>query len=77
VLCQDTTDFWGKGAMTEKRQIKQRGVFEKRIGSGIWWIQYFDSEGRRHREKVGRKSAALMLYQKRRSDISEGRNYRF
>jgi integrase len=59
--------------MTEKRQIKQRGVFEKRIGSGIWWIQYFDSEGQRHREKVGRKSAALMLYQKRRSDIREGK----
>src|SRR5580692_10318354 len=65
--------LWSKGAMTEKRQIKQRGVFEKRIGSGIWWIQYFDSEGQRHREKVGRKSAALMLYQKRRSDIREGK----
>lgn len=59
--------------MTEKRQIKQRGVFEKRVGSGIWWIQYFDSDGQRHREKVGRKSAALMLYQKRRTDLSEGK----
>ena len=76
MLCQDTTDF-GLGAMTEKRQIKRRGVFEKRIGSGIWWIQYFDSEGRRHREKVGHKGAALTLYQKRRSDISGARNYPF
>lgn len=59
--------------MTEKPQVKHRGVFERRLGSGIWWIQYFDSDGRSHREKVGRKSAALMLYQKRRTDITEGK----
>ena len=59
--------------MANRHEVKQRGVFEKKVGSGIWWIQYFDSEGLRHREKVGRKSAALMLYQKRRTEISEGK----
>jgi integrase len=59
--------------MANKQEVKMRGVFEKKTGSGIWWIQYFDSEGRRHREKVGRKSSALVLYQKRRTEISEGK----
>jgi site-specific recombinase XerD len=59
--------------MANRHEVKQRGVFEKKVGAGIWWIQYFDSEGLRHREKVGRKSAALMLYQKRRTEISEGK----
>jgi integrase len=59
--------------MANKQEVKMRGVFEKKTGSGIWWIQYFDSEGRRQREKVGRKSTALVLYQKRRTEISEGK----
>jgi len=59
--------------MTTKQEVKQRGVYEKKAGSGIWWIQYFDSEGQRHREKVGRKSSAMLLYQKRRTEISEGK----
>ncbi len=31
-----------------------RGVFEKVKGSGVWWICYFDSDGRRRREKAAR-----------------------
>ncbi len=38
-----------------------RGVFEKVSGSGVWWIQYFDAEGRRRREKIGAKGAAIKL----------------
>ena len=37
---------------------EDRGLFERPAGSGVWWVQYFDREGRRHREKVGSKSAA-------------------
>ena len=37
---------------------KTHGVYEKVPGSGVWWVQYFDYEGRRRREKVGSKSAA-------------------
>jgi site-specific recombinase XerD len=51
---------------------KVRGVFEKVPGSGVWWIQFFDSGGRRRREKVGRKSVAIKLVEKRRADAREG-----
>ena len=51
---------------------KKRGVFEKEPGSGLWWIQYFDSEGRRRREKIGSRSAAIKLVEKRRTDVCAG-----
>jgi hypothetical protein len=34
---------------------------------GIWWIRYYGG-GKRHREKVGRKSDAIKLYQSRKAD---------
>jgi len=37
-----------------------RGVYENPEGSGIWWIHYY-AAGKRHREKVGRKSDAIKL----------------
>ena len=43
-----------------KEEKKPRGVFERPPNSGIWWIQYF-ADGKRHREKVGRKSDAIDL----------------
>ena len=49
-----------------------RGVYEKPIDSGIWWIHYYAS-GKRHREKVGRKSDAIKLYQTRKADATAGR----
>ena len=52
---------------------KVRGVFEKVRGSGIWWICYFDVDGRKRREKAGRKSAALELYRKRKTEVLEGK----
>ena len=51
---------------------KQRGVFEKVANSGVWWIQYFDAAGRRRREKVGPKSLAIKLAEKRRTDARAG-----
>jgi hypothetical protein len=51
---------------------KQRGVFEKVPGSGVWWIQHFDTAGRRRREKVGPKSLAIKLAEKRRTDARAG-----
>lgn len=59
--------------MTRKREEKKyRGVFEKEPGSGVWWVRYFDSEGRKRREKVGRKSDAIALYQKRKAETRAG-----
>lgn len=48
--------------------VKTRGVFEKVPGSNVWWIQFLDAAGRRRREKVGSKSAAKRLVERRRSD---------
>jgi hypothetical protein len=49
-----------------------RGVYENPADSGIWWIHYY-ADGKRHREKVGRKSDAIKLYQSRKADAVAGR----
>jgi integrase len=57
--------------MPRKASAKVTGVWEKESGSGIWWIRYREN-GILHREKVGRKSDAVALYQKRKSSIRAG-----
>jgi integrase len=57
--------------MPRRLQAKITGVWEKEPGSGIWWIRYREN-GALHREKVGRKSDALALYQKRKNEIRMG-----
>jgi len=42
-----------------RNQKKQRGIFERPKGSGVWWIRYADEFGKIHREKVGMKSVAI------------------
>src|SRR5262249_1830014 len=42
-------------------------------GSCIWWIHWYDAQGRRHREKAGTKSAAIALYRKRKTQALEGK----
>jgi hypothetical protein len=49
-----------------------RGIYERPRGSGIWWILYY-VYGKRRREKVGRKSDAIKLYQSRKADALAGR----
>ncbi len=49
------------------------GVFEKIKGSNDWWVRYADQYGRIHREKVGRKSLAQKAYEKRKTQIREGK----
>ncbi len=51
---------------------KVRGVFEKVPGSGDWWIQFYDCEGRRRREKAGTKGNAKYLYGKRKLEALTG-----
>src|SRR5580698_8495715 len=55
----------------KKQPAKVRGVFERPLGSGIWWVQFFEN-GKRRREKVGNKSSAIALYQKRKADARAG-----
>ena len=47
--------------MSTRSTKKERGVFKKVPGSGIWWIRY-KAAGVEHREKVGRRSDAINLY---------------
>ena len=57
--------------MPRRSSAKTTGVWEKVPGSGIWWIRYREN-GVLHREKVGRKSDALALYQRRKNEIRVG-----
>jgi site-specific recombinase XerD len=54
---------------------KHRGIFEQPRGSGVWHICYYDASGKRHREKVGPKRAAMGVYQLRKTEIRLGKYY--
>ncbi len=56
-----------------KVPVRLRGIFERVVGSGIWWIRYTDASGRLRREKAGTRSAAILLYRKRKQEALEGR----
>jgi len=56
---------------SSKKPKPVKGVFEHPARSGIWWINYY-VEGTRHREKVGRRSDAIALYQRRKTDARMG-----
>ena len=53
--------------------LSNRGVFERPLRSGVWWVCYFDDHGKRHREKIGPKALAVKVYQKRKNEIQERR----
>jgi site-specific recombinase XerD len=59
--------------MANNKVKRIRGVFEKEPGSGIWWVQWFDTNGKRHREKAGTRAAAVALKAKRTTDRLEAR----
>jgi site-specific recombinase XerD len=59
--------------MSDTKAKKIRGVYEHPSASGIYWVQWFDSLGKRHREKAGTKSAAIKLKAKRTTDKLEAR----
>ncbi|HMK29501.1 MAG TPA: site-specific integrase [Terriglobales bacterium] len=58
--------------MMQREGGRMRGIYEKIPGSGIWWIRYTDASGRLRREKAGTKSAAILLYRKRKQEALEG-----
>ena len=60
--------------MTKAREARKvRGVYEKVPGSGVWWVRHADATGRIRRELAGAKSAAVALYQKRKTEALEGK----
>lgn len=50
----------------ETSMSKQRGVWERNPGSRVW-VRHCDAEGRLRRERVGSKSAAVKVYNRRRT----------
>src|SRR5206468_2585102 len=60
-----------KGRAKHKALGLPRGVF---IKDGVYWIRYTDAEGHDHKEKIGKRlSLAIKVYQKRKTEIIEGR----
>ncbi len=59
--------------MPRKIVPKTRGVYEHPKSSGIWWIHYYDADGQRHREKVGRRGDAVDLYKQRKTEARAGK----
>ncbi len=54
--------------MPRKPTAKATGVWEKDPGSGVWLIRY-RAAGKLKREKIGRRSDAIALYQQRKSEL--------
>ena len=52
---------------------KNIGIQEWPPGSGRFRIDYYDSEGRRHREMIGSEKLAIAVYRQRKTEIWEGR----
>jgi integrase len=48
------------------------GIFERPPQSGIYWVSYFDCEGKRRREKGGKLTAALDLLADRKLQVKKG-----
>jgi len=48
------------------------GIFERPPQSGVFWVSYFDCEGKRRREKGGKLTAALDLLAERRLQVKKG-----
>lgn len=52
----------------------ERGIYERRAGSGVWYIRYADEDGKIRKERAGLKSAARDLLALRRRQVSEGKS---
>lgn len=55
-----------------RKNSKDRGLFERSAGSGVFWIRYAGLDGREHMECGGAKSEARALYMRRRTEIHDG-----
>jgi hypothetical protein len=57
--------------VARRRDVKQRGVFERPKDSGIFWIRYY-VHGRERREKIGGKQQAIDRYRERKTQARDG-----
>src|SRR5215472_17407747 len=51
---------------------RDRGLFERPKGSGIWWINYVGPDRREHMERGGTKTDARALLARRKTEIADG-----
>lgn len=51
---------------------RERGVYERLVGSGDWWIRYADETGKIRREKAGSYDTAVKLRRSRKTQIDNG-----
>jgi site-specific recombinase XerD len=56
-----------------RNEKKLRGIYEMPPDSGTFYIQYFDINGNRRREKAGRRSDAITLLAKRKTEKLQGK----
>jgi site-specific recombinase XerD len=56
-----------------KQANKVKGVFEKT--QGVWYVRYADASGRIRKELAGSKNVAIKLYQKRKTEVLEGKKF--
>jgi hypothetical protein len=54
------------------KQMKERGIYEKVPGSGIWWVRYAAADGKEHRELGGKLTDARALVERRRTEKRRG-----
>ncbi len=58
---------------SDRTAKRERGIYEREPGSGVWSIRYADENGTIHREVVGPKGLARKVYQKRKNEVHERR----
>src|ERR1035441_4261174 len=60
------------GGFMAVKQMKERGIYEKVPGSGIWWVRYAAADGKEHRELGGKFTDARALVERRRTEKRRG-----
>lgn len=55
-----------------RKDGKDRGLFERPAGSGVWWIRFVDQHGKERRERWGPKSLAREKYAERKTEVRKG-----
>ncbi len=56
----------------KRKEQKHRGCFQRPKGSGIWWIRYVDSDGKRKARCVGTFSDAVHAYEEAKVNVRKG-----
>lgn len=55
-----------------RKDRKDRGLFERPQGSGVWWVRYVGPDRREHMERGGQKTEARALLARRQTEIADG-----